>query len=394
VRVLCYAQHLSGIGHFVRTHALACGLAKAHDVLLVDGGQPVPRLPAPSAMRLLALPRLHRQHGALASLVGDRPLAEVMEGRIHRLVAAITEAPLDVVTIEHYPWSKWELEAEVLATIGAARRSNPAVRVVCSLRDIAPRTRYEAVPEREYERRVLDRLAAHFDAVLVHADPRFTRLEEHFGRVPDLPVPWAYTGFVSTAGSGHEPTSVVLPEPYAVLSAGSGADELPFLLAASEAFGQVAARGDLGAMCLVVFAGPSLAERDLDALRQRSAIVLSFSPEFPAWLRRSALSVSRAGYNTCADLLNARVPAVLVPHPRMSDQGLRAERMRAHGLAAVIMGDPPDVEAFIEAIRTVSAERPAPHSFALCGVEATRTLLEGLHRKGTLSGTGEGGRVS
>jgi predicted glycosyltransferase len=317
-----------------------------------------------------------------------------MEDRIRRLVAAITEAPPDVVTIEHYPWSKWELEAEVLAAIGMARRSNPAVRVVCSLRDIAPRTRYEAVPEREYERRVLERLAAHFDAVLVHADPRFTRLEEHFGRVPDLRVPWAYTGFVTTAGSVPEPTSVVWPEPYAVLSAGSGADELPFLLAAGEAFGRMAARSDLGAMRLVVFAGPSLAERDLDALRQGSAIVLPFSPEFPAWLRRSALSVSRAGYNTCADLLNARVPAVLVPHPRMSDQSLRAERMRAHGLASVVRGDPPGVDAFIEAIRTARVEQPASHDFALCGVAATRTLLEGLHRKGTMSGTGEGDSLS
>lgn len=241
MRFLCYAQHLSGIGHYVRTHTLASGLAEAHDVLLVDGGRPVPRLAAPVNLRLLSLPRIHREHGALAPFASQRPLADVMDERVRRLVAAISAAPPDVVTIEHYPWSKWELEEEVLALIGAARRSNPGVRVVCSLRDIAPRTRYEAAPERAYEDRVLDRLRAHFDAVLVHADPRFVRLEEHFRNARKLSVPWAYTGFVSTASAPADDGSHPAP-PYAVLSAGSGADELPFLLAASEAFRRLAPR--------------------------------------------------------------------------------------------------------------------------------------------------------
>jgi predicted glycosyltransferase len=404
VRVLCYAQHLSGVGHFVRTHALACGLAEAHDVRLVDGGRPVPRLPGPPTMRLLPLPRVHRQQGALAPLAGDRPLAEVMAERARRLAAAIAAAPPDVMTIEHYPWSKWDMEREILAAIRTARRSHPAVRVVCSLRDIAPRTRFEAVPEREYERRVLDRLAAHFDAVLVHSDPRFTRLEEHFRRAPELPVPWAYTGFVCAADAGREHGLGVwpglahahpdgggafLPPSYAVLSAGSGAHELPFLRAASEAFGRLAASGELGAMRLVIFAGLSGEGADLDARGEGSTVVLPFSPEFPSRLRRSALSISRAGYNTCADLLAARVvPAVLVPHPRMSDQGVRAERMRAHGLATLAPGDPPAPDALMEAIRQALAAGPAAHRFALGGVQATRVLLERLHRDGTLSGIG------
>jgi predicted glycosyltransferase len=387
VRVFCYAQHLSGVGHFVRTHALACGLAEAHEVLLVDGGVPVPRLPDPVGLTRVALPRIQREGSAVVPLCGDRPLAEVMGERVRRLTAAASRPPPDVMTIEHYPWSKWELEDEIRVTIGAARRLRPGVRVVCSLRDVSPRTRHEAVGEAEYERRVLERLAAHFDALLIHADPRFTRLEEHFGSVARLPIPWAYTGFVTAeavdAGAGES-------APYAVLSAGGGARALPFLLAACEAFHRLSSHGELGAMRLVVFAGLSMDAAARDALatatRGRLAAVLPFSPDFPGWLRRSQLSISQAGYNTCADLLAARIPAVLVPHAGMSDQRFRAERMQAHELATVAPGDPPDVDVLVEAIRKARAAPRPVHDFSLRGVAETRTLLEGLHRTRTLAG--------
>jgi predicted glycosyltransferase len=387
VRVFCYAQHLSGVGHFVRTHALACGLADAHEVLMVDGGVPVPRLPDPAGLARVTLPRIHRDGSLVEALCGDRPIAEVMDERARRLIAAVSGSPPDVMTIEHYPWSKWELEEEILVTIGAARRSRPGVRVVASLRDVSPRTRHEAVGQAPYEDRVLERLAAHFDALLIHADPRFTRLDEHFQSVARLPIPWAYTGFVTAEAAAADTGE---PGPYAVLSAGGGSRALPFLLAACEAFHRLSSRGELGAMRLVVFAGLSTDGNARGALeaatRGRLAAVLPFSPDFPGWLRGSQLSISQAGYNTCADLLAARVPAVLVPHAGMSDQRFRAERMQAHELATVAPGDPPEVDALVDAIRKARAALRPVHDLSLRGVAETRTLLEGLHRTRTLAG--------
>ena len=392
MRVVCYAQHLSGVGHFVRTHALARGLAEAHDVLLVDGGMPVPRLPDPPRLERLPLPRLHRRDSALAPLSGERPLAEVMEERVERLVTAVSRVAPDVMTIEHYPWSKWELEKEIIAAIDAARRLSPGMQVVCSLRDISPRTRHEAADDEGYERRVLERLAAHFDALLIHADPRFTRLEEHFRNAESLPVPSAYTGFVGEAADAGRPHDGV-GEPdrrYAVLSAGGGDRARPFLLAACKAFHRLSAGGEVGTMQLVVFAGLSanaVAREALEAeARGAPMAVLPFSQEFPAWLRRSELSISQAGYNTCADLLAARVPAVLVPHAEMSDQRFRAERMQAYGLATVAPGNPPDVDVLVDAIKRARAAPRPVHDFALQGVAETRTLLERLQRTRALAG--------
>jgi predicted glycosyltransferase len=393
MRILCYAQHLSGVGHFVRMTALACELAQAHEVHLVDGGRPVPRRSGALGPRLVVLPRLLRKDGALVTLDGE-PLRLVQEARRRHLTETIAAAPPDVMMIEHYPWSKWELEEEILAAIQAARNARADVRVVCSLRDVAPQTRQESVSAPAYERRVLERLAAYFDAVLIHSDPRFSRLIEHFPAAGRLPVPSAYTGFVCRVGERaaveHGPGGTLAAPSYAVLSAGGSADALPFFLNAMEAFRRLAARGELGSLRLLVFAGLAMGPPALETLRaaarEAAVSVVPFSPDFPAWLRRSALSISQAGYNTCADVLATRVPAVLVANPRMSDQPFRAERMRANGLATVATGDPPPIASLETAI--LSALRgPRPcHDLAVCGAGETRALLERLHGTGTLGG--------
>ena len=41
MKVLIYAQHLSGVGHRVRALELARALAERHEVALVDGGRHV-----------------------------------------------------------------------------------------------------------------------------------------------------------------------------------------------------------------------------------------------------------------------------------------------------------------------------------------------------------------
>ncbi len=142
MRILCYAQHLSGVGHFVRMHTLARGLSRTHEVYLVDGGRPVPRSGDAGEITLLPLPALFAIRGASRRRL--RPahrLRTVLAARARALAAAVERIRPDVVLVDHYPFSKWELEDEIAGAIDTARRANPAVRVLCSLRDIAPRTR-------------------------------------------------------------------------------------------------------------------------------------------------------------------------------------------------------------------------------------------------------------
>ncbi len=377
MRVLCYAQHLSGVGHFVRMEAIARGLAAGHEVRLVDGGRPVPRRDAGAPARV-ALPVIHRGAGGLVASDGGT-LAAALAERAARLRRAVEQLRPDVVLVDHYPFSKWELEGEILAMLTAARRIEPRVRVLCSLRDIAPRTAHERPGEGTWEERVAARLAQHFDGVLVHADPTFTRIEEHVAAAATLPVPVHYTGFVAAEAAG-DPLATAAP--YAVLSCGGGVRGLPFLRATLAAFAAAGAAGVLRGLRLRVFPGLFASDADLAALRAAASADVDlepFSPEFARVLAGSALSISRAGYNTTVQLLQAGIPAVVVPDAGMSDQPPRARRLAARGLAVVVEGDPPDRAQLVAAIAAALTRPRAPHGLDLDGVEGTRAIVERLH---------------
>ncbi|HVQ74247.1 MAG TPA: glycosyltransferase [Candidatus Binatia bacterium] len=380
MRVLCHAPHLSGVGHFVRMQAIARGLGAGHDVYLTDGGRPVPRRPSGREPVAIPLPRLVRTSEGLRADQPGASVAATLAARAEHLARAAAEIRPDVVLIDHYPLSKWELEPEMAALIDGARRARPSVRVVCSLRDIVRQTRHEAVGPAEHAARARSILGARFDVLLVHADPAFTRLEEHFAPAGGLPVPVHYTGFVVDPG---EPGPAPIPDaPYAVLSCGGGARSLPFLLAAVEAFGQLYRDGAIGSMPLVVFPGPFLGEPDLLVLRRATGEpwlqLRAFTPDFDRWLAGSALSISRAGYNTSVRILHSRVPSVLVPDPDMSDQGPRARRLAERGIAILVEGAPPSAAVIAAGIRAALARGPAAHALDLGGVAATRAILEHL----------------
>jgi predicted glycosyltransferase len=374
MRVLCYAQHLSGVGHFIRMRALARGLAADHEVYLVDGGRPVPRADDGRVTRL-ALPIVFRRAGALVAASGA-PVAGVMAERARRLAAAVAELRPDAVLVDHYPFSKWELEDEILAALTAARIARPGVKVLCSLRDIAPRTRQEDLPDADFEERVLARLATWFDGLLVHADPAFARLDEHFRRADEITVPVTYTGFVAEAAPAAAPPNEA--PPYAILSCG-GTRSLGFLRAAIAAFTRARDAGAIAIDRLRVFSGAHASAEE--AAELRAAItdprceLAAFTADFAPQLAAAALSVSRAGYNTTVQLLASGVPAVVVPDPGMSDQGPRARRLAALGRAEVVSGDPPEVPALADALRRALAGTRASHTLRLDGVARTCAIL-------------------
>jgi predicted glycosyltransferase len=383
--VLVYAQHLSGVGHHVRIREIARALAEDHRVCFVQGGMPVPRPSDGGKLERVELPPIRRGRQGLEPLDPSRGIDDVMRARVAGLRRAAAEIAPDVLVVEHYPFSKWELEPEIDAMIDAARAANPRVELVCSARDILRKTRHECVSPELYRRRITGVLNERFDALFVHGDPSFTRLEEHFEGAGDLGIPVVYTGFVS-----EKPDPVGEEAParreaagadggWVIVSTGGGSGSGAWVARVVEAWERIAARGADGGRRMRVFPGLYWTDREVAALEARAGagrcVVAPFSADFLRWVRRADLSISRAGYNTCVNVLEARSRAVLVPDPRMSDQPFRARRFVEHGLAEVVWGEEPSVEELADAIgKALRRERPE-HAFDLDGARRTRELL-------------------
>ena len=345
MRVVLYCQPLTGLGHYTRTLAIARELATAHEVHLAAGIRPFPGARDAPGVRFVDLPPLWREEGRVVGA----PLGE----RQRLLAAAVERVSPDVLLIEHFPFSKWELEGEALAAVEAA---GPA-RVVCSHRDIALGS----------DERACEALARHFDAVLIHGDPAVTRLEDQLPWADRIPVPVEYTGYVCGRAPGTRRA-----EPRMVVSAGGGVEAEALLGACFEARQLLG-----GGREVVAFAGPFAPE---EAFARLGALgdVRRFTPDLAAWMAASDLSVSRAGYNTCADILLSRARALVVPSPRMSDQRLRARRLAELGVLETLAPEDVTPQRLAEAMRHALDRPRAEPTIALDGARRTREILESL----------------
>jgi predicted glycosyltransferase len=333
MKIVFYCQHVLGVGHFFRSLEI-CRALHRHRVILVTGGPGI-GVALPGHVREVRLPALEmdRDFKQLRA-EGEGGLEAVRQLRQERLRALFEAEAPDLFILELYPFGRKAFRSEIdplLADMADGRLARCGV--VCSVRDIL----VEKAAAEKHEAQAVARLNRHFDAVLVHADPRLVRLEETFRRCREIAVPLIYTGFVAC---GPPPDArrrlraelgLAEADRLIVASAGGGSVGGPLLAAAVDAFGRLESDRTVR---LQVFTGPFLPPEELERLRRAAgagAEVARFTPEFPAYLAAADLSLSMAGYNTTMNLLAARVPALVWPFGQNREQGLRAQRLAARG---------------------------------------------------------------
>ncbi len=369
LRILIYGQSLSGTGHFVRVHEIAGALAARHEVHVLDGGRPVPRPRPAHPFALVALPRIYRRDRQIVPLEGAAALDAVMAERRRLLQAAVERIQPHALVVEHFPFSKWGLRDEIVSLVAHSRRVSPSVRVLASMRDIPPGTGDDpGAPA--YRDRVLEALRAHFDGLLVHTDPELVALDEHIPWTDRIGVPVASTGYVSEKLGGR-----ALPARGHVIVSTGGA-HLPHLVdQALAAWRRLRADGVTGDRRLIVFLPPFGAAAP-PAADDASIQFAPFTTDFLPWMAGADLSISQAGYNTCTNVLETRVRALLVPSGRMSDQAPRARRLVERGLARAVPAAELEPERLAAAIREALAGAPPAHAIDLDGAARTRAQIE------------------
>jgi predicted glycosyltransferase len=379
MNIVVYCQHVLGVGHFFRTLEI-CRALERHRVRLISGGPPL-EAALPPHVAEIRLPPLHMDSEFKTLLPeAGADAGAVLQERRDRLLALLAAEPADLFIIELYPFGRKAFRAEIdplLAAMSAGRLS--ACGVVCSVRDIL----VEKGDPAGYESRVVSTLNRFFDAVLVHADPAFVRLEETFGRVSEIEIPLVYTGYVTPAPASdarrrvRAELGVGAGARLVVASAGGGSVGMPLLEAAVRAFEQPEVPAGTR---LVVFTGPFLPAAEFERLRALGGgrtQVERFSSDFLSLLAAADLSISMAGYNTTMNLLAARVPALVWPFAQNREQRMRSERLAARGALRVLEDADLDPARLAVLVRgQLSAPRPPGGLVDLGGAAAVARWVD------------------
>ena len=372
MRAFLYVQHLLGVGHLKRMALIARALrAEGAEVMLVSGGLPVRDIAVD-----VQLPPASAADLSFRSLV-DADGHGITDDWKRRRAALLLDAwrrfqaggAADALVIELFPFGRRQMRFELLPLLEELERA-PARRrplVACSVRDFL-----QPSPAREEE--ALSLIGRFFDRVLVHGDPRLAGFDRTFAAAARLAGKLHYTGYVveeissGSAGAGE-----------VVVSAGGGAVGARLLRAALEARPRTLLRDATWR----VLAGLNAGEAELRALAARAGpgvLVERHRGDFPALLANCALSVSQAGYNTVAELLQARARSVLVPFAAEGEyeQTLRAQALAARGVAQVVEEERLDAASLAAAVdRAAAGPRPPAGLVDLDGARRSAELLRG-----------------
>ena len=394
-RVLIYCQHVLGMGHLIRSMAIARAL-KQCAVTFINGGESISGVEVPSWVTIVNLPSISSdsEFQELTTHRQDMTLEQVQRARRNQLIALFDRLRPNVLLIELFPFGRKRFAFELLPLLAHIRLAGGATHVVCSLRDILVK---KPDPAR-HEDWVVSLMNQYFDLLLIHSDPTFQTLDETFSRRTDLQCDVQYTGFVTQESDA--PTDLPMGEdtsssdgmPLILVSVGGGRvgyELLESTVRASFLLTTIPHR-------LLLFTGPYMPDQQYEELRRLAGQVphieiQRFTPVFQSLMRQATLSISMAGYNTCMNLLNTGTRALVLPFTghKNDEQTIRARKLEQRGLLTVL--EPEDLAPDLLARKMaafLTTPRPGSHSINTDGGKHTAAVIERLAAYPHLRGTG------
>ena len=374
--VLFYCQPSDGMGQLVRCVALGTSLSEHFHVVILSSG-PTPRqMDIPESVDVVQLPPLGMDLDSnVVSLEDKQAVGESLKVRRDFILDTFIGLKPRVLIIELFPFGQTILKKELLPLIEYARNGNGnGTLILCSLRDIL-------VGNRQGQRRQDDKTAGvlekYFDAVIVHSDPLFARLEESFQPQDVMSTPVYYSGFVARGVL----TQSVAPkkEERLLVSAGSGLVGMPLFRAAIEAHRLLWAAERLP---MTIVAGPLLPEKDWLNLQELAANLPSLElkravPDLACELAKVHWSVSQCGYNTATETLVSGTAALFVPYSRGQkiEQIDRAQRLTYWSASRLLMQHHLNGASLANEIHQLVKFKPRSPNFNMAGADNSATLI-------------------
>ena len=375
-RLLLYCQHSLGLGHLRRSWTLAAALARRFHVVLLSGGAPVRGLSPPAGIEVTQLPPLAQEVGGGLVSMNAMPVGDALRLREQLILDTFYSLEPAVVVIELFPFGRRKFARELMALLGATMRAKPRPLVACSVRDILVG---RGAAQQEHDDRARAIADAYFDAVLVHADAAFARFDETFRPQRPLEVPVCYTGFV-VPPRNH--TGCDFSGRRVLVSAGGGRYGGPLFETILAALPTLRERL---ACAVTIVAGPLCPDRTWGALSAGASRLPGVTlhrtvPDLYPLMTASTVSVSQCGYNTTLELIQARIPAVVVPFNAggEDEQTNRARRLERLGVAQVLEAANLTATGLAAAIEDAMDRPPQVVTLDLDGADTSASLLARL----------------
>lgn len=371
-KILFYCQHSLGMGHLVRSFALAEKLSDKFHIIFLNGGRLPEKLQVPERTEIINLPPLgFDEKNQLVSLDENRTVEECQETRESLILDIFRKEKPSAIIIELFPFGRKKFQNELIPLLKLAKGK---AKILCSLRDILVGQRRD---QARHEERAVTTANEFFDAILVHSDKEFARLEETFQPATPLQVPVFYTGFVAKK---HALDFSGKNENQVIVSAGGGMVGESLLQTAIEAKEFLPEN-----VQLKLITGAFLPEQSFENLQnsanQKSNIeIIRFIPNLAQEMANSALSVSQCGYNTAMDILRSGVASVVVPFADNGDdeQMKRARRLEKMGVLQVLEKNELNPQCLAEAMKNAFDFKPKSSSLDLQGGENSAQIVENL----------------
>lgn len=376
--LLFYCQHSLGMGHLVRSLTLASALADRFRVVLLSGGPLPDCIQVPSTIELIELPPISLDTARQLVSRSGNGLQEAQVRRQEMILKTYSSLRPRAIVVELFPFGRKKFAGELLPLLEEALQDPKLPVVLCSLRDIlVTRSDNDMVTS-------VQRANRYLDAILVHSDPAFARLEESFQPAAPLYVPVRYTGFVA-GDSKPQAAGQRSGPPLIVVSAGGGIVGETLLCTAVEAFQLLRTNTDLQ---MKLIAGPFLPEHAWERLREmvdgRDGLILERSvPELLPELVDATASISQCGYNTALDVLRAGIPALVVPFEegRETEQMNRARKLSMIGAVRMLPQTEMTARRLADEIRALLMFKPGATNLDFHGAANSTRIVEELVRK-------------
>ena len=384
-RFLLFSNEAVGLGHLKRALAITGRLARTDPdaTSLIVTGSPVQVVfDLPPRVEVMTLPTLMRDgNGAhhARRLALDAPDVARLRGNIARAAALAFEP--DCAVVDRLPLG---LEGELGPTLEALRASG--CRLVLGLRDIEDDP---AKVRRAWGPDVRGAIRRLYDHVLVYGpdSPGLDAIDCLHWDADNLPVPVHHVGYVGGGTNGSGPADAT--GDYVLATVGGGSDGYAVLATFLEAL-----RLEPLPCPAIVVTGPLMSGEEVERLQALAdglaAQVWRFRPHLDALIARARAIVCMAGYNTVAEVMRARRPALLVPRTVPStEQLLRASELARRGLQDVLHPDDLSAPAMRGALgRVLARPRPPLEDEHYRGTERTAEILAGLAESSGRRGSG------